>query len=48
MSRQPHVSRRYLPPEEPEREDSLAEALLGIAAVCLFFVAFFILLAFAQ
>ena len=48
--RQPHArpDPRYFPPAEPEREDTLAEALRGIAAVCLFFVAFFVLLAFAQ
>ena len=39
MTRQPHVSRRYLPPAEPPRESrlSLAVGLVGIA-LALFFV----------
>jgi hypothetical protein len=45
--REPHVRRVYLPPEEPE-PDSLAEVFLGLAGVCLFFVTFFILLAWAS
>jgi hypothetical protein len=32
MTRQPHAHRRYLPPEEPERE-RLSSALIGVAAI---------------
>jgi hypothetical protein len=43
MTRQPHVSRGpYLPPEEPERE-SLAVALLGLAALIALFVVLFVI-----
>ena len=43
MTRQPHVSRRYLPPAEPPRESRLSLAV-GLAGIVLVFVlAFFVL-----